>query len=240
MLVGLSIVLVLAGVINAAQIPSNDVVTPEHKTRVPITLGVMSRCPDALLCESVLNNVFEKTWDIIDVNLTFIAKIDPSEPAFGVTCLHGEGECRGNIHELCAMTLAHTQPDWWEFVQCLNFEGTEHVGEVDLSRKCAEVTGILWADAVEEVEGEGELEWWVNVKTRVGMRTCIEDRNQGLELLKRSAKETAGLGVTTSCSILITGKIRCIHDSDWKQCETGHEEEDFLKFIQDEYTRLNP
>ena len=64
--------------VNAAQIPLYEDYgvqkTPEHKTRVPITLGVMSRCPDALLCESVLDPVFEKTWDLIDVNLTFIAK----------------------------------------------------------------------------------------------------------------------------------------------------------------------
>jgi len=75
--VSLILLLFLFGIFsNAIQIPlsTNDVETPDQKTRVPVTLGVMSRCPDALLCESVLDGVFKKTWDLVDVNLTFIAQ----------------------------------------------------------------------------------------------------------------------------------------------------------------------
>lgn len=46
----------------------------ENVTRVPITLGVMSRCPDALLCEAVLDTAFQKVWPLISLDLTFIAK----------------------------------------------------------------------------------------------------------------------------------------------------------------------
>jgi len=160
-----------------------------------------------------------------------------------VRCLHGADECRGNIHELCAMHLAETQQDWWEFVQCSNFEGKDHVGEIELSRKCAEVAGIPWDDVLEVPEpGDGDDDEGKKVKTlvrRAGLGRCISDPRQGLSLLKRSAKETAGLGITKSCSIYISGKIRCIHDSDWKECETGHNEEDFVNFIQSEFSRLN-
>jgi hypothetical protein len=45
-------------------------------TRVPVVLGVMSRCPDALLCEGVFNDVVESPgiWDKIDLSLSFIGR----------------------------------------------------------------------------------------------------------------------------------------------------------------------
>lgn len=42
--------------------------------KVPVTLGVMSRCPDALLCESVFDHVLKKVGDKVDLSLTFIGK----------------------------------------------------------------------------------------------------------------------------------------------------------------------
>jgi len=55
----------------AAQSP---IITVDHNTRVPIVLGVMSRCPDALLCESVFDGALTETWDIVDINLSFVGK----------------------------------------------------------------------------------------------------------------------------------------------------------------------
>jgi hypothetical protein len=43
-------------------------------TRVPVQLGVMSKCPDALLCESTFNAVLEKVGDKMDLSLLYIAK----------------------------------------------------------------------------------------------------------------------------------------------------------------------
>lgn len=43
--------------------------------KVPVTLGVMSRCPDALFCEEVFDSVVEEVgFDKVDVTLSFIAK----------------------------------------------------------------------------------------------------------------------------------------------------------------------
>jgi len=42
--------------------------------RVPVQLGVMSRCPDALLCESVFNAVLKEVADKVDLSLVYIAK----------------------------------------------------------------------------------------------------------------------------------------------------------------------
>ena len=43
-------------------------------TKVPVQLGVMSRCPDALLCESVFNEVLNRVVDKVDLSLIYIAK----------------------------------------------------------------------------------------------------------------------------------------------------------------------
>lgn len=42
--------------------------------KVPVQLGVMSRCPDALLCEATFNDVLAQVWDKVDLSLVYIAK----------------------------------------------------------------------------------------------------------------------------------------------------------------------
>lgn len=42
--------------------------------KVPVQLGVMSKCPDALLCEATFNNVLAQVWDKVDLSLVYIAK----------------------------------------------------------------------------------------------------------------------------------------------------------------------
>lgn len=42
--------------------------------KVPVVLGVMSRCPDAVLCETVFDHVLQRVADKVDLSLTFIGK----------------------------------------------------------------------------------------------------------------------------------------------------------------------
>jgi hypothetical protein len=42
--------------------------------KVPVQLGVMSRCPDALLCENIFDQVLKKVADKVDLSLLFVAK----------------------------------------------------------------------------------------------------------------------------------------------------------------------
>ena len=44
----------------------------EDGVRVPVVLGVMSGCPDALLCESVFDRVIQRVADKVDLSLSFI------------------------------------------------------------------------------------------------------------------------------------------------------------------------
>lgn len=46
----------------------------ELDVKVPVILGVMSRCPDALLCESVFSDVVKQTSNKINLSLTFIGR----------------------------------------------------------------------------------------------------------------------------------------------------------------------
>lgn len=41
--------------------------------RVPVTLGVMSRCPDALLCETLFDNVIPRVAEKINLSLAYVA-----------------------------------------------------------------------------------------------------------------------------------------------------------------------
>jgi hypothetical protein len=45
--------------------------------RVPVSLGVMSRCPDALLCETLFDNVIPRVAKKIDLSLAYVATYVP-------------------------------------------------------------------------------------------------------------------------------------------------------------------
>jgi hypothetical protein len=52
----------------------NDDLLKLDYLRVPVTLGVMSRCPDALLCEAVFDQVLHSVGGITDLNLTYVGQ----------------------------------------------------------------------------------------------------------------------------------------------------------------------
>ncbi|KAH9844184.1 uncharacterized protein C8Q71DRAFT_731675 [Rhodofomes roseus] len=193
------------------------------ETKVPVILGVMSRCPDAVLCESVFDQVLKRVANKVDLSLTFVAHTNTSEPDFGVSCKHGPTECAGNVHELCAMKYA-PPTHFWEFVQCQNYQGIDKIGQPDTALKCANTAQIDWVNSgvgdCAGLDGSGKAP-------------------EGVLLLQNSAKATAELGIEKSCTILINGKQVCIHDGTWKQCENGHNVHDFVRQINHEYNKLN-
>ncbi|KAL7282315.1 hypothetical protein PYCCODRAFT_1440770 [Trametes coccinea BRFM310] len=191
--------------------------------KVPVVLGVMSRCPDAILCETVFDRVLERVSDKIDLSLTFIGTLNASEPDFGVTCKHGPEECAGNVHELCAIKHAPTKR-WWSFVQCLNFQGRNEIGKPEKAIQCAKTAELDWENsgvgACAGVDGSGKAE-------------------EGVRLLQQSVAITQELGIEKSCTVMINGKQVCIHDETWKECEGGHAPKDFIRQIEEEYEKLN-
>ena len=55
--------------------PNNEI-QDQHSIdiKVPVQLGVMSRCPDALLCESVFDLVLPNVTAKVDLSLIYVAK----------------------------------------------------------------------------------------------------------------------------------------------------------------------
>jgi len=137
--------------------------------------------------------------------------------------MHGPGECAGNVQQLCVNKYAPFA-NFWEFVSCQNYQGRENVGEPEVALKCAKTAGIDWeaggAGACAGLDGSGKGE-------------------EGIELLQESVKLGHEFGITKSCTVLISGKAVCVHDGTWKDCENGHTTSDFVRQIEEEYTRLN-
>jgi len=191
-------------------------------TKVPVELGVMSRCPDALLCESVFNDVLRKVSEKVDLSLRYVAKLDSSEPVFGVKCLHGPQECAGNVQQLCV--AKYSPSNWWEFVLCQNYHGKQKIGQPGLAVKCAAAFNIDWKDSkVGECAG------------RDGNGEGVE----GIKLLQESVAVAVRANITKSCTIVINGEKVCIHDGTWKECENGHTVRDFVRQINNAYELLN-
>ncbi|GAA6023315.1 hypothetical protein JCM10207_006231 [Rhodosporidiobolus poonsookiae] len=230
-----------------------------NSTPVHLQLAVMSRCPDAQLCEAVFDRVLEQRTDVqgdkvlvgelVDVELVFIARPN-STATYGVTCMHGDLECRGNIQELCAAK------HWAE-----GEKGGRKEGE---GSESGEEEGV--EVMVGGLKGERGWEGWWNflqclnygetgsIGTDAKAKECAKvvgrtwdgpvaacvDSHEGRDLLLASVKEAQKLEATKSCTMLLEGKQVCIHDGTWKSCPGGHEVGDFVRLIKDDFQRLNP
>jgi hypothetical protein len=78
--------------------------------------------------------------------ITYCRRLDPSDKTFGVKCMHGAEECAGNVQQLCVAKY-EPFPDWWQFIQCQNYEGREKIGSPELALKCAKTVGIDWENS---------------------------------------------------------------------------------------------
>jgi len=191
--------------------------------RVPVTLGVMSRCPDALLCETLFDNVIPRVVEKIDLSFAYVATLNLSDPYFGATCMHGPDECAGDVQQLCV--AKHTSMrTWWEFVMCQIYHGIGQIGNPDVALKCARTHGIDW-----ERSGVGRC---------VGLDGSGTGQ-EGVQLLHDSIRAAQSFGITKSCTVVINGEKVCIHDEIWQRCENGHEIKDFVDQIEEEYQKLN-
>ncbi|KAI8579897.1 hypothetical protein K450DRAFT_239617 [Umbelopsis ramanniana AG] len=196
-----------------------DVHSRSNSEAVPVELFVMSKCPDAVHCEATFDNVFKKISVPVALDINFIAQPAPFEP-LKFSCKHGPSECLGNMQELCYRHV-HGDETWFSFIQCLN-KDMLNIGTDKLGVSCAEKQG----------------------KTYALVRDCMVN-GTATELLSKSVQRTASLGVSTSCTVFINNKRRCVYDSmQWKDCPGGSSVDDFVKSIEDAYkstdTSLEP
>ncbi|KAI9501107.1 hypothetical protein BX070DRAFT_177750, partial [Coemansia spiralis] len=174
--------------------------------KVPVEFFVMSRCPDAALMEQVFAEVVPQVHTIMDVKLNYFAKLD-SNSTLGAKCAHGEAECHGNIHELCALKHTKELPLFWRFLVCLN-KKLDMVGDMDFTLECASAAGLDTAALLQCVGGQ-----------------------EGKELFRQSVENTVYSGVKRSATVFVAGQKRCVEDSGWRECPGGHRPEDFVRDI---------
>ncbi|KAJ7638803.1 hypothetical protein FB45DRAFT_988738 [Roridomyces roridus] len=180
------------------------------KTPVQVELGVMSRCPDALVCESVFDQVLKEVGSKMNLSLIYVAKFNSSEPDFGITCMHGVGD----------YASAQYSTKWWDFVQCQNSHGRYAAGVPEVTLECAGKVGLDWE------------------ASSVGRCAGLDGKaSEGVELLRKSVSLSKSLGIEKSCTVLINRKQVCVHDGGWDICDG--DAIDFVKRINEEYERLN-
>ncbi|GAA6008850.1 GILT family protein [Rhodotorula paludigena] len=251
------------------QLPFHSSASPSSTRLVPVALGVMSKCPDAMLCENVWDRVLEtrvggaggvlvpggggggggggkegdvprgEVSELVSMELVYIGR-ENKTATHGVTCMHGDSECVGNMQQLCA--AKHWTPadaasrdegegdelraqlrgkqgweDWWNFVQCMNYGDRSRIGSESAAKECAKVAKREWNDSV---------------------ASCVTGK-EGRHLLLSSVRRAHKLGVTKSCTVLIEDKPVCVHDGTWKECPAGHEVGDFVREVKESWVKLN-
>jgi len=170
------------------------------------------------------------------INLTFnyIGKPDPRSK-YAVKCMHGEIECRGNIQQLCVQHVldprqsksgSHhaefgmeqeddggiipTNPEGitlnpifpgMSFVSAQNYYDPRKIGQEEYAISSLKSIGYSWTES--------------------GVADCVEGE-RGKELLLASVVRSRDeLKQSKSCTILIGGKKRCVHDGGWYDCDVS-------------------
>ncbi|EPQ64904.1 Bgt-1277 [Blumeria graminis f. sp. tritici] len=195
---------------------SHTLATTSQKQLVPLEAHVMSKCPDAKEClEMMVIPTMEQVWDKVNFTLSFIGTPTAND---GVDCMHGPGECMGNIIELCAAHLYPKPIIYLGFTMCLSREYQE-IPQQRLVEDCALEHGIDFNK----------------------IHKCAISENGGfaIGMLRDSVRRTAQAGVTKSCTVRLNNEIYCIRDGHkWKDCPYGTAVDDLVTAVVDLYKSL--
>ncbi|EGP84253.1 uncharacterized protein MYCGRDRAFT_47511 [Zymoseptoria tritici IPO323] len=186
--------------------------------RVPLEAHIMSKCPDARDClRDLVVPAIEKIKDKVDFRLSFIGWTDPHND--GVTCMHGQTECLGNLLELCAAKLYPQPKTYLGFTLCLSLSYPD-IPARELVESCALESGI----------------------DKAKLEACTADDNGHLAwgLLKKSFQRSEDANVTASCTVRLAEEVRCIRDAgEWKDCEGGSGVKDLVGDVERLYGERN-
>ncbi|KAL3478590.1 hypothetical protein BJX99DRAFT_223971 [Aspergillus californicus] len=185
--------------------------------RVPLEAHIMSKCPDARDCiRELVVPTMEQVSDKVDFTLSFIASV--SNQSSDVDCMHGPGECIGNMLMLCAANLpfppegsAARTPTVRSlgFATCL-ISSYPDIPDRILVEQCALEHGIDF-DALNECVSQQDDD--------PNKGPQVKGPLSGVSLLRKSARHSAELGVRTSCTIRLDDNVWCVRDGGvWKDC----------------------
>ncbi|KAI9930322.1 hypothetical protein MW887_011074 [Aspergillus wentii] len=205
--------------------------------RVPFEAHVMSKCPDARDClQQLVIPAMEQISDKVDFELSFIANV--SNSTSDVECMHGPGECIGDMLILCAANLpfpsdgSNTYPRTpvirsLGYANCLIGDYPD-IPDRKLVEQCALEHGIEF-DALNKCASEQ------NDEIRGGDE---KSPLSGLGLLRESASHSAELGISTSCTVRLDESVWCVRDGGaWKDCAKDGKGSD-VSVLVDEIKRL--
>lgn len=181
--------------------------------KVAFEAHIMSKCPDAKYClEKLVVPAMERVHDKVNFTMSFIGSVDPHSDA--VSCMHGPGECLGDMILLCAQKLYPDPKIHLGYANCM-ISNYPNIPERDLVEGCAMEHGIDFAK----------------------INNCISDEGgEGIGLLRDSIERSSDSNVTKSCTVRVNGEIRCIRDGgQWKDCAGGSSVDDLVKDIEKAY-----
>ena len=140
-------------------------------------------------------------------------RIDDKSDA--VSCMHGPGECLGNMIQLCAARIYPDPKIYLGFTNCMTSSYSQ-IPNKDLIQNCA-------------------LEHGVDFER---VNKCISEEGHGSELLRKSMLRSQENNVTKSCTVRLAGKVRCIRDGGkWYDCPGGSGVADLVRDIENLYNK---
>ncbi|KAL5337724.1 ankyrin repeats-domain-containing protein [Aspergillus crustosus] len=199
-------------------------VTPVLATteKIPLEAHIMSKCPDARDCiRELVVPAMERVSDKVDFGLSFIASA--SNKSSDVECMHGPGECIGNMLMLCAANLPFPPEGdssqlpgsrtptvrYLGFATCL-ISSYKDIPDRTLVEQCALEHGIDF-NALNECVSQQDDD------PNQGNRD--DSPLSGVALLRKSAWHSADLGIKTSCTVRLDDTVWCVRDGGvWKNC----------------------
>ncbi|KAH7061994.1 hypothetical protein BKA63DRAFT_538640 [Paraphoma chrysanthemicola] len=203
-------VVILLSIFWLARTWSCDHEHTEADTKVSLDVHIMSKCPDARAClQKLIVPTMAKVSDKVDFRLSFIGKKTNEDD--GVLCMHGQTECLGNILMLCAAAEYPDPKLYLGFSNCL-INDYKEIPNKSLIEDCA-------------------LEHGLDFDT---LNQCMSKDTgaYGMGLLRDSVQHSSDVGVTTSCTVRLNDKVRCIYDDgEWRDCDDGSNPADLIRDI---------
>lgn len=132
--------------------------------------------------------------------------------------MHGEVECLGNIHQLCVQSTIppvytttspttnedgiamHVNFPAMSFVSAQNYYDPRKIGQEEYAKQNLKAVGYDWEDS--------------------GVARCVAEDGAGL-LHDSVVRSRDVLKSSKSCTILLQGKKRCVHDGGWYDCDVS-------------------
>jgi hypothetical protein len=227
----------------AVSAPSAGDPSSSSPPRVPVTIFVMSLCPDAQFCETFLQPILAPLKSVVKLRAEYIVSQAPTATTHegggggaaaadrekkkknaALTCKHGPRECAGNRQQLCLQAriderVAAGQATADATVDVLlrfltcGWRNPDGIGAEAGGRACLSEAG--WA-------GKAEQD---------AVLACAGGP-EGEALLAASHAATTAAGATNSCTINVAGRRRCVRDGGaWRECDGGAAAADFASTI---------